>query len=50
MNQIATKPGITEVKRLRRAKTQIFNNRSEGELRTTKAIQVNIFDNMWDAM
>ena len=50
MNQIATQPGITEVKRLRVAKTQIFNNRSEGELRTKKTIQINIFDIMWDAM
>lgn len=31
MNQIASQPGITEVKRLRMAKTQIFNNQREGE-------------------
>jgi len=30
MDQIATQPGITGVKRLRTANTQIFNNRSEG--------------------
>ncbi|MHC1568127.1 MAG: hypothetical protein ACXQTT_00730, partial [Candidatus Syntropharchaeia archaeon] len=32
MNQIATQPGITSVKRLRTAKTQIFNDRREWEL------------------
>jgi len=36
MNQIATQPDITRVKRLRKAKTQIFNNRGEGEFRTTE--------------
>lgn len=50
MNQIATQPGITEVKPLRRAKTQIFNNRSEGELRTIKTLQINIFNNIEDTM
>ena len=32
MCQIASQPCITTVKRLRKAKTQNFNNRSEGEL------------------
>jgi len=41
MNQIATQPGITEFKRLRTANTQIFNDPSEGELRT---IRINIFE------
>ncbi len=32
MNHIASQSGITEVKRLRTANTQIFNNWREGEL------------------
>lgn len=37
MNQIATQPCITDVKRLHGAKTQIFNNWSEG--RTSREIR-----------
>jgi len=46
MNQIAMQNGVTTIKRLHKAKTQIFNNDSKGELRTMKTIQINIFDNM----
>jgi len=33
MNQIASQPGITEIKRLHFVPTQIFNNSRKGEFR-----------------